>query len=66
MRFDLLQMDAPLAKSESAPPAGSCHVTAVDAAGNIIGGQLPGQGIRLVVVTGAEAADGTDDSDTVG
>ncbi len=35
MRFDLLQMDAPLAKSESAPPAGSCHVTAVDAAGNV-------------------------------
>jgi dienelactone hydrolase len=29
---------------------------ALDAAGNIIGGQLPGQGIRLVVVTGAEAA----------
>ena len=29
---------------------------ALDAAGNIVGGQLPGQGIRLVVVTGAEAA----------
>ncbi len=35
MRFDLLQMDAPVAKSEAAPPAGSCHVTAVDAAGNV-------------------------------
>ena len=29
---------------------------AVDAAGNVVGGQLPGQGIRIVVVTGAEAA----------
>lgn len=35
MRFDLLQMDAPMAKSEAAPPAGSCHITAVDAAGNV-------------------------------
>jgi gamma-glutamyltranspeptidase/glutathione hydrolase len=35
MRFDLLQMDAPLAKAEAAPPAGSCHITAVDAAGNV-------------------------------
>jgi gamma-glutamyltranspeptidase/glutathione hydrolase len=37
MRFDLLQMDAPLPKaaSEAIPPAGSCHVTAVDAAGNV-------------------------------
>lgn len=35
MRFDLLQMDAPLAKADAAPPAGSCHVTAVDAAGNV-------------------------------
>lgn len=35
MRFDLLQMDAPMAKSEAPPPAGSCHVTAVDAAGNV-------------------------------
>jgi gamma-glutamyltranspeptidase/glutathione hydrolase len=37
MRFDLLQMDAPLPKaaSEAVPPAGSCHVTAVDAAGNV-------------------------------
>ena len=35
MRFDLLQMDAPLARAEAAPPAGSCHVTAVDAAGNV-------------------------------
>ncbi len=37
MRFDLLQMDAPLAtaSAEAAPPAGSCHVTAVDAAGNV-------------------------------
>lgn len=35
MRFDLLQMDAPMATSTSAPPAGSCHVTAVDAAGNV-------------------------------
>jgi len=37
MRFDLLQMDAPLPKaaSETVPPAGSCHLTAVDAAGNV-------------------------------
>ena len=37
MRFDLLQMDAPLPKAagEAVPPAGSCHVTAVDAAGNV-------------------------------
>lgn len=35
MRYDLLQMDAPLPKTEAAPPAGSCHVTAVDAAGNV-------------------------------
>jgi gamma-glutamyltranspeptidase/glutathione hydrolase len=35
MRFDLLQMDAPLATASAAPPAGSCHVTAVDAAGNV-------------------------------
>lgn len=34
MRFDLLQMDAPLPQSP-APPPGSCHVTAVDAAGNV-------------------------------
>lgn len=33
MRFDLLQMDAPLPQAP-APPPGSCHVTAVDAAGN--------------------------------
>ena len=34
---DLLQMDAPLPKAatEALPPAGSCHVTAVDAAGNV-------------------------------
>ena len=36
MRFDLLQMDAPLAGgTEAAPEAGSCHVTAVDARGNV-------------------------------
>jgi len=37
MRFDLLQMDAPLpaAGTDAPPPAGSCHVTAVDAAGNV-------------------------------
>ena len=37
MRFDLLQMDAPLPKAatEAIPAAGSCHVTAVDAAGNV-------------------------------
>ena len=35
MRFDLLQMDAPLAITDAPPPAGSCHVTAVDAAGNV-------------------------------
>jgi gamma-glutamyltranspeptidase/glutathione hydrolase len=35
MRFDLLQMDAPLAATDAPPPAGSCHVTAVDAAGNV-------------------------------
>ena len=36
MRFDLLQMDAPLATgTEAAPEAGSCHVTAVDARGNV-------------------------------
>lgn len=37
IRFDLLQMDAPLpaAASGAIPPAGSCHVTAVDAAGNV-------------------------------
>lgn len=37
MRFDLLQMDSPLpqAAKETSPPAGSCHVTAVDAAGNV-------------------------------
>ncbi len=37
MRFDLLQMDAPLPKAatEAMPPAGSCHVTAIDAAGNV-------------------------------
>ena len=36
MRFDLLQMDAPLASNATAaPPAGSCHVTAVDARGNV-------------------------------
>jgi gamma-glutamyltranspeptidase/glutathione hydrolase len=34
MRFDLLQMDAPLETTPAAPP-GSCHVTAVDAAGNV-------------------------------
>jgi gamma-glutamyltranspeptidase/glutathione hydrolase len=41
MRFDLLQMDAPLAGAVpgrddlDVPPAGSCHVTAVDRAGNV-------------------------------
>jgi gamma-glutamyltranspeptidase/glutathione hydrolase len=39
MRFDLLQMDAPLAAPARGdldmPPAGSCHVTAVDRAGNV-------------------------------
>jgi gamma-glutamyltranspeptidase/glutathione hydrolase len=36
MRFDLLQMDAPIASAAAAaPPAGSCQVTAVDAAGNV-------------------------------
>ena len=36
MRFDLLQMDAPLATgTEAVPEAGSCHVTAVDARGNV-------------------------------
>jgi gamma-glutamyltranspeptidase/glutathione hydrolase len=41
MRFDLLQMDAPLAGVMpggdvlDGPPAGSCHVTAVDRAGNV-------------------------------
>ena len=34
MRFDLLQMDAPL-EPANVPPPGSCHVTAVDAAGNV-------------------------------
>jgi gamma-glutamyltranspeptidase/glutathione hydrolase len=33
-RFELLQMDAPLPDSPQ-PPPGSCHVTAVDAAGNV-------------------------------
>jgi gamma-glutamyltranspeptidase/glutathione hydrolase len=33
-RFDLLQMDAPLDPGP-APPPGSCHITAVDAAGNV-------------------------------
>ncbi|NKB87091.1 MAG: gamma-glutamyltransferase [Acidobacteria bacterium] len=33
-RFELLQMDAPLETGEM-PPPGSCHVTAVDAAGNV-------------------------------
>lgn len=37
MRFDLLQMDAPAGSGsgDAPPPAGSCHVTAVDRAGNI-------------------------------
>ncbi len=35
---------------------GNVTVASVDAAGNVTGGYLPGQGIRLVVVTGAEAA----------
>ncbi len=34
MRFDLLQMGKPM-ESPSMPPPGSCHVTAVDAAGNV-------------------------------
>ena len=34
MRFDLLQMDAPL-DDAPAPPPGSCHVTAVDDQGNV-------------------------------
>jgi gamma-glutamyltranspeptidase/glutathione hydrolase len=34
MRFDLLQMDAPLEETP-APPPGSCHVTAVDETGNV-------------------------------
>jgi gamma-glutamyltranspeptidase/glutathione hydrolase len=33
-RFDLLQMDAPIAAGVM-PPPGSCHVTAVDADGNV-------------------------------
>lgn len=33
-RFDLLQMDAPIETGEM-PPPGSCHVTAVDADGNV-------------------------------
>lgn len=33
-RFDLLQMDAPLEETPQ-PPPGSCHVTAVDADGNV-------------------------------
>jgi gamma-glutamyltranspeptidase/glutathione hydrolase len=33
-RFDLLQMDAPIENGEM-PPPGSCHVTAVDADGNV-------------------------------
>jgi gamma-glutamyltranspeptidase/glutathione hydrolase len=35
MRFDLLQMDGPMTPPAAAPPAGSCHVTAVDRAGNV-------------------------------
>jgi gamma-glutamyltranspeptidase/glutathione hydrolase len=35
MRFDLLQMGAPKAGPEAPPPAGSNHVTVVDADGNI-------------------------------
>ena len=34
MRFDLLQMGKPI-ETGSKPPPGSCHVTAVDAAGNV-------------------------------
>ncbi len=34
MRFDLLQMGKPL-ETPSMPPPGSCHVTAVDATGNV-------------------------------
>lgn len=34
MRFDLLQMDAPLPEVPM-PAPGSCHVTAIDAAGNV-------------------------------
>lgn len=33
-RFDLLQMDAPIATGPT-PPPGSCHITAVDADGNV-------------------------------
>lgn len=33
-RFDLLQMDAPL-ETGPPPPPGSCHITAVDADGNV-------------------------------
>jgi alpha-beta hydrolase superfamily lysophospholipase len=35
---------------------GNATVASVDAAGNVTGGYLPGQDIRLVVATGAEAA----------
>lgn len=35
---------------------GNVTVASVDAAGNVTGGYLPGQNIRLLVVTGAEAA----------
>lgn len=35
---------------------GNVTVASVDAAGNVTGGYLPGQNIRLIVVTGADAA----------
>lgn len=35
---------------------GNVTVASVDAAGNVTGGYLPGQGIRLVAVTGADAS----------
>ncbi len=36
--------------------AGNATVASVDAEGNVTGGHLPGQDVRIVVVTGAEAA----------
>jgi len=42
--------------SASLTVMGNVTVASVDAEGNVTGGYLPGQDIRLVVVTGAEAA----------
>ncbi len=35
MRFDLLQMGKPIETGGAMPPPGSCHVSAVDASGNV-------------------------------